>query len=82
LRFQRAAFPAPFANFPAAIAFLGKEARFTAPSQLNVPDDLRLRGERDAHIQSKIKNQLLKLFSGHIRLQASQVLQDERRVWG
>lgn len=80
LRFQLAAFLAPLANFPAAVAFLGKEAGFTAASQLNVPDDLCLRGVRDARVQSKVKNQLLQLLSGHIRLQASQVMQDERSV--
>jgi len=66
VRFQRAAFPAPFAFFGATVALFCREAWLATASQLDVPDDLRLRGVVHACLESKIKCQLMQLLNGHI----------------
>ena len=66
LRFQLAAFLAPFAYFGATVAFFCREAGFATASQLDISDDLRLRGVVRACLESKIKCQLLQLLNGHI----------------
>jgi hypothetical protein len=67
LRYELAAFLAPFANFGAGMAFFGEEAGLDAALQLDGPDALRLRGIVGGRIEPNIKCQFLQLLKGHIR---------------
>jgi hypothetical protein len=68
MRFQRAAFGSEFAFFGAIVTSIGQEAGIATASQLDVPDQLRMRGIGGARSKSKIESQLLQLLNGHIQL--------------